>query len=112
MESAIANEEAIGESRGARKAPTENRNLTAGGHELPRDWLVRIVLIWSGYAVSMFAGNAASYAGIWYVSEATGSPSTSASIPSQPRHDQLGMASLPRQVALYVRLSMMFTGRT
>ena len=76
MESAIANEEAIGESRGARKAPTENRNLTAGGHELPRDWLVRIVLIWSGYAVSMFAGNAASYAGIWYVTEATGSPST------------------------------------
>ena len=76
MESAIANEEAIGESRGARKAPTENRNLTAGGHELPRDWLVRIVLIWSGNAVSMFAGNAASYAGIWYVTEATGSPST------------------------------------
>ena len=64
MEGAIANEEAIGESTGARKAPAENRNLTAGGHELSRDWLVRIVLIWSGYAVSMFAGNAASYAGI------------------------------------------------
>lgn len=76
MENAIANGETVGESTRARKAPAENRNLTAGGHELPRDWLVRIVLIWSGYAVSMFAGNAASYAGIWYVTETTGSPST------------------------------------
>ena len=39
-------------------------NLTAAGHELPVDWLGRIALVWSGYAVSMFAGNAASYAGI------------------------------------------------
>ena len=42
MENAIANEETVGESNGARKAPAENRNLTAGGHELPRDWLLRI----------------------------------------------------------------------
>lgn len=49
-------------------------DLTAGGHELPADWLGRIVLIWSGYAVAMFAGNAASYAGIWYATETTGSP--------------------------------------
>ena len=40
-------------------------NLTAGGHALPSDWLGRIALIWSGYAVSMFAGTAASYSGIW-----------------------------------------------
>ena len=75
MENAIANGETLGESKGAHQAPEIESNLTAGGHELPRDWLVRIVLIWSGYAVSMFAGNAASYAGIWYVTEATGSPS-------------------------------------
>lgn len=52
----------------------EEQNLTAGGHSLPSDWLGRIVLIWSGYAVSMFAGNAASYSGIWYATETTGSP--------------------------------------
>ena len=52
MENAIANEEPVGESKGAREAPAENRNLTAGGHELPHDWLLRIVLIWGGYAVS------------------------------------------------------------
>lgn len=52
----------------------EEANLTAGGHTLPSDWLGRIVLIWSGYAVSMFAGNAASYSGIWYATETTGSP--------------------------------------
>ena len=52
----------------------QTANLTADGHELPADWLGRIVLIWSGYAVSMFAGNAASYAGIWYATETTGSP--------------------------------------
>jgi len=53
----------------------EKSNLATGGHELPENWLLRIVLIWSGYAVSMFAGNASSYAGIWYVTETTGSPS-------------------------------------
>ena len=53
---------------------TENPNLTAGGHALPSDWLGRIALIWSGYAVSMFAGTAASYSGIWYATETTGSP--------------------------------------
>ena len=47
---------------------------TAGGHPLCSDWLARFVLIWGGYAVSAFAGNAASYAGIWYVTESTGSP--------------------------------------
>lgn len=57
------------------QAPEKDNDLTAGGHELPRDWLLRIVLIWSGYAVSTFAGNAASYAGIWYATETTGSPS-------------------------------------
>ena len=49
-------------------------NHTAGGHPLPPDWLARIALIWGGYAVSAFAGNAASYAGIWYVTETTQSP--------------------------------------
>jgi DHA3 family macrolide efflux protein-like MFS transporter len=52
----------------------QTANLTAAGHELPVDWLGRIALIWSGYAISMFAGNAASYAGIWYATETTGSP--------------------------------------
>ena len=52
----------------------EKRNLTAGGHALPSNWLGRIVLIWGGYAISMFAGNAASYSGIWYATETTGSP--------------------------------------
>ena len=33
-------------------------NHTAGGHPLPPDWLARIALIWGGYAVSAFAGNA------------------------------------------------------
>ena len=75
MENAIANGETAGESKGTHQAPEKDNDLTAGGHELPRDWLLRIVLIWSGYAVSMFAGNAASYAGIWYVTETTGSPS-------------------------------------
>jgi len=56
------------------KATEEDKNLTAGGHTLPSDWLGRIILIWSGYAVSMFAGTAASYAGIWYATETTGSP--------------------------------------
>ena len=74
MENAIANGETAGESKGAHQAPEKDNDLTAGGHELPRDWLARIVLIWGGYAVSMFAGNAASYAGIWYVTETTGSP--------------------------------------
>lgn len=63
------------ESKGAQTDSPASKNLTAGGHELPRDWLLRVVLIWGGYAVSMFAGNAASYAGIWYVTETTGSPS-------------------------------------
>ena len=75
MENAIANGETAGESKGAHQAPEKDNDLTAGGHELPRDWLLRIVLIWSGYAMSTFAGNAASYAGIWYVTETTGSPS-------------------------------------
>ena len=74
MENAIASEDTVGEDKGAHQALEIESNLTAGGHELPRDWLARIVLIWGGYAVSMFAGNAASYAGIWYVTETTGSP--------------------------------------
>lgn len=49
-------------------------NRTAAGHILGSDWLARVALIWSGYAVSMFAGNAASYSGIWYATETTGSP--------------------------------------
>ena len=52
----------------------QNSNRTAGGHALPSGWLGRVVLIWSGYALSMFAGNAASYSGIWYATETTGSP--------------------------------------
>ncbi len=55
-------------------AETEDINRTAAGHLLPCDWLKRIALIWSGYAVSMFAGTAASYSGIWYATETTGSP--------------------------------------
>ncbi len=45
-------------------ASEEQLNLTAGGHFLPSDWLARVVLVWSGYALSMFAGTASSYAGI------------------------------------------------
>ena len=55
MENALAHGETAGESKGAHQAPEKDNDLTAGGHELPRDWLLRIVLIWSGYAVSMFA---------------------------------------------------------
>ncbi|MDO4502978.1 MAG: MFS transporter [Coriobacteriia bacterium] len=55
-------------------APEADPNLTAGGYRLPANWLARIVLIWGGYAVSAFAGSAASYACIWYVTETTGSP--------------------------------------
>lgn len=40
------------ESNGAQTDSPANKNLTAGGHELPRDWLLRVVLIWGGYAVS------------------------------------------------------------
>lgn len=50
------------------------QNRTAAGHVLPSGWLVRVILIWSGYAVSMFAGTAASYSSIWYTTETTGSP--------------------------------------
>lgn len=49
-------------------------NATAGGHALPNDWLARVAFIWSGYAVSAFLGNAASYSGIWFVTESTESP--------------------------------------
>lgn len=49
-------------------------NLTAGGHALPGNWLARVAFIWSGYAVSAFLGNAASYSGIWFVTESTESP--------------------------------------
>ena len=44
MENAIANEEAVGESKGAHQTPKRDNDLTAGEHELPRGWLVRIVL--------------------------------------------------------------------
>ena len=67
-------EENAVERKQASEAPQKS-NLATGGHELPDNWLFRIILIWSGYAVSMFAGNASSYAGIWYVTETTGSPS-------------------------------------
>ncbi len=49
-------------------------NYTTGGHKLPDNWLSRIVLIWGGNALSAIAGSAASFAGIWYVTESTGSP--------------------------------------
>lgn len=52
----------------------KNTEYAAGGHALPSNWLMRIALIWGGYAVSAFAGNAASYSGIWFVTESTGSP--------------------------------------
>ncbi len=39
MENAIANGETAGESKGAHQAPEKDNDLTAGGHELPRDWL-------------------------------------------------------------------------
>lgn len=65
-------EETPASVRGSAHAPSAN--VTAGGHELPRDWFSRFALIWGGYAVSAFAGNAASYAAIWFVTESTGSP--------------------------------------
>lgn len=55
-------------------AKTDSAEYATGGHKLPANWLMRIALIWSGYAVSAFAGNAGSYAGIWFVTESTGSP--------------------------------------
>ena len=48
--------------------------VTAGGHLLPKDWLMRVALIWSGYAASAVAGNAVSYSGVWFITETTGSP--------------------------------------
>ena len=58
----------------ANSAAKPASNLTANGHELPNNWFMRIALIWSGYAFSAFMGSAASYAGIWFVTESTGSP--------------------------------------
>lgn len=59
---------------GEKTQAAEKSNLTAAGHVLPDSWLGRVVLIWGGYAVSMFAGTAASYSAIWYATETTGSP--------------------------------------
>ena len=59
---------------GEKTQAAEKSNLTAAGHVLPASWLGRVALIWSGYAVSMFAGTAASYSAIWYATETTGSP--------------------------------------
>ena len=67
-------EENMSEAEALRE-PAEHKDLATGGHELPPNLLFRIVLIWGGYAVSQFAGTAASYAAIWYVTESTGSPS-------------------------------------
>ena len=67
-------EESIPETEEAPREPADRSNIATGGHELPANWLFRIVLIWGGYAISAFAGTAASYAGIWYVTEATESP--------------------------------------
>lgn len=54
--------------------PQGGGEVAIGGYALPSNWLARIVLIWSGYALSAFAGSAASYAAIWYVTESTQSP--------------------------------------
>ena len=56
------------------RSAEQSANRTAGGHDLPADWLRRVALIWGGYAISMFAGNASSYSSIWYATETTGSP--------------------------------------
>lgn len=68
-------EKTVNKSTDTGKQSAKEANLATGGHALPSDWLPRIALIWGGYAVSAFAGNAASYSGIWYVTETTGSPS-------------------------------------
>ena len=51
-----------------------SERTTIGGYVLPENWIARIALIWSGNAVSFIAAGAASYACVWYVTVATGSP--------------------------------------
>ncbi|MGN0302188.1 MAG: MFS transporter, partial [Anaerotardibacter sp.] len=53
---------------------TNKTEYATGGYKLPGTWLSRIVLIWGGNAISAFAGSAASFAAIWFITETTGSP--------------------------------------
>lgn len=55
-------EKAIGELR------------TADGRQLPQHWLAAVAIVWTGFALTSFAGMAASYASVWYVTETTESP--------------------------------------
>lgn len=46
---------------------------SAAGQPLSRRWLVVIITIWTGQAMSMITSYAAGYAVVWYVTETTGS---------------------------------------
>lgn len=41
---------------------------------IPENWLARVATVWGGFAFTSFAGTAASYAAVWYVTETTASP--------------------------------------
>lgn len=47
--------------------------LDSTGAPLPKNWLGRIVIIWTGQAASVFATCAASFAAIWFITETTSS---------------------------------------
>ncbi len=46
---------------------------SASGRPLSKNWFALIAVIWAGQAISMFTSYAASFAAVWYVTEATGS---------------------------------------
>jgi MFS transporter, DHA3 family, macrolide efflux protein len=47
---------------------------TLDGRLLPRRWLAIVATVWIGFAFTSFAGMAANYATVWYVTESSGSP--------------------------------------
>lgn len=47
--------------------------LSASGRPLPSNWLMHIIMIWSGQAFSIFTSYATSFACVWWVTESTGS---------------------------------------
>ncbi len=51
-----------------------NELRTADGRQLTQHWLTAVAIAWTGFALTSFAGMAASYASVWYVTEATESP--------------------------------------
>ncbi len=47
--------------------------LSASGRPLADNWLMVIVVIWAGQAISMITSYAAGYAAVWWLTENTGS---------------------------------------